>query len=294
MRYTLGDIVVSDEITVINTNLCGGDAEIVAAARASVAGVVDLNQIRADLINDPEKQTEYAGLIRYLMANRHGSPFENGGWMQFAVTAPLMVWREHHRHRVGWSFNEQSGRYKTFDPIFWIPNENRPIVPVPDPGDTCSAMIPDGSGNTVICSGSLNKVNAGTKQCMICKAIYEYNTSARPLLMASPDKIPGIRDRLGLGYQNTWQQYLEMIQLGASREVCRAVLGVGIYSTCWTAANPRSMMNFLSLRVYSKDSKVVSRPQWEIQQVAIQYEKVFAAQWPLTYAAFVDSGRVAP
>jgi thymidylate synthase ThyX len=41
-----------------------------------------------------------AGLIRFLMRNRHGSPFEHG-YFRFIVKAPLFVVREHHRHRAG-------------------------------------------------------------------------------------------------------------------------------------------------------------------------------------------------
>jgi thymidylate synthase ThyX len=40
------------------------------------------------------------GLIRFLMRDRHGSPFEHG-YFRFIVKAPLFVVREHHRHRAG-------------------------------------------------------------------------------------------------------------------------------------------------------------------------------------------------
>src|SRR6266849_10800559 len=40
------------------------------------------------------------GLIRFLMRDRHGSPFEHG-YFRFIVKAPIFVVREHHRHRAG-------------------------------------------------------------------------------------------------------------------------------------------------------------------------------------------------
>jgi thymidylate synthase ThyX len=40
------------------------------------------------------------GLIRFLMRERHGSPFEHG-YFRFLVKAPIFVVREHHRHRAG-------------------------------------------------------------------------------------------------------------------------------------------------------------------------------------------------
>ena len=48
------------------------------------------------------------GLIRFLMRERHGTPFEHN-LFRFHIKAPLFVTREWQRHRVG-SFNERSGR----------------------------------------------------------------------------------------------------------------------------------------------------------------------------------------
>jgi len=50
-----------------------------------------------------------AGLIRYLMRNRHTSPFEMVEF-KFHVKAPIFVARQWFRHRTG-SFNEVSARY---------------------------------------------------------------------------------------------------------------------------------------------------------------------------------------
>jgi thymidylate synthase (FAD) len=61
-----------------------------------------------------------AGLIRFLMREGHGSPFEHG-YFRFIVKAPLFVVREHHRHRAGHSYNEWSGRYSKMEPEFYVP-----------------------------------------------------------------------------------------------------------------------------------------------------------------------------
>jgi hypothetical protein len=53
-------------------------------------------------------------------------------------------------------------------------------------------------------------------------------------------------------------------------------------------------MKFLELRTHDKEAKTVSYPQAEIEDVARQYEAVFATYWPVTYLAFVKHGRVAP
>lgn len=72
------------------------------------------------------------------------------------------------------------------------------------------------------------------------------------------------------------------------------VLPVNIMSTCIVTMNARGLMNFLSLRVDSEDAAYRSKPQHEIQMVAEQYEATFRNSAPITHAAFVAAGRVAP
>jgi len=70
------------------------------------------------------------GLIRFLMRDRHGSPFEHG-YFRFIVKAPLFVVREHHRHRAGHSYNEWSGRYSKLRCEFYVPDYVRTQVGKP-------------------------------------------------------------------------------------------------------------------------------------------------------------------
>ncbi len=70
------------------------------------------------------------GLIRFLIRERHGSPFEHG-YFRFLVKAPLFVVREHHRHRAGHSYNEWSGRYAKMDAEFYVPDNVRTQVGKP-------------------------------------------------------------------------------------------------------------------------------------------------------------------
>jgi thymidylate synthase (FAD) len=71
-----------------------------------------------------------AGLIRFLMRDRHGSPFEHG-YFRFLVKAPLFVVREHQRHRAGHSYNEWSGRYSKLEAEFYVPEYVRSQVGKP-------------------------------------------------------------------------------------------------------------------------------------------------------------------
>jgi thymidylate synthase (FAD) len=91
-----------------------------------------------------------------------------------------------------------------------------------------------------------------------------------------------------------YAEYDRMLVNGIAREVARMVLPVNIYSTVHMTINARSLMNVLSLRVIDSDSTYPSFPQWEIEQVARQMEEAFAEKMPVTHAAFVKAGRVAP
>jgi len=60
------------------------------------------------------------------------SPFEHNSFT-FFVRAPIFVWREHMRHRIT-SYNEESGRYRELEPVFYVPGPERNLVQEGKPG----------------------------------------------------------------------------------------------------------------------------------------------------------------
>jgi thymidylate synthase (FAD) len=96
----------------------GDDLSIVNAARVSYAKESDWVRVKEDPEAFRLKDAD-AGLIAYLMRNRHGTPFEMVQF-KFRVTCPIGVGREWMRHRIG-SFNEVSTRYVEMEPEFYIP-----------------------------------------------------------------------------------------------------------------------------------------------------------------------------
>lgn len=95
-------------------------------------------------------------------------------------------------------------------------------------------------------------------------------------------------------YLTSYASYQRMLDAGIAREVSRAVLPVGLYSSMYVTMNARSLMNFLSLRTHREGSHFPSYPQREIEMVAELMEEHWARLMPLTYEAFQDGGRVAP
>lgn len=96
----------------------GSDERIVEAARMSTGkGFLGWG--------DGEKSGDEK-LLKYLMENRHHTPFEMAG-MVVEVQAPIMVFREWHRHRTQ-SYNEMSARYTPLPNVNYMPTVERCLM----------------------------------------------------------------------------------------------------------------------------------------------------------------------
>lgn len=120
------DVIISQPQVYLRKQLASDD-DVIEAMLVSTQG----DEIRE--LWDQEGIQGIEGRINFLMKNRHGSPFEHN-YFKFFVKAPIAVFREHHRHRIGWSYNEESARYKVMKPEFYIPPSHRPLVQTGKPG----------------------------------------------------------------------------------------------------------------------------------------------------------------
>lgn len=102
------DAVMADDLSVVN------------AARVSFAR-------RREELDDADR-----GLVRFLVRERHGTPFEHNAF-RFHVRCPIFVAREWFRHRVG-SFNEFSMRYAKATDEFYVPAAEDVRTQVGKPG----------------------------------------------------------------------------------------------------------------------------------------------------------------
>ena len=236
-------IELRSDVTVELVKHSAADADVLFAARVSTAGEQSLDE----LTKDPERSK---GLINYLMRDRHGSPFEHNS-MTFFVSAPIFVFREFMRHRVGWSYNEESGRYRELQPVFYVPDTSRKLVQQGRPG----------------------------------KYVFVEGTQEQHEFVGRS---------MEESYRQAYRTYQEMLAQGVAREVARAVLPVGLFSSMYATCNARSLMHFLGLRTQHELAKVPSFPQREIEMVGEKMEAEWARLMPLTHAAFNANGRVAP
>jgi thymidylate synthase (FAD) len=112
------EIIFRDDMSVELVKSSASDSDVIWAARVSTAGEQSLDAVGQDA-------SRAEGLINYLARERHGSPFEH--------TSMIFVFREFMRHRIA-SYNEESGRYRELNPVFYIPSKDRRLVQIGKPG----------------------------------------------------------------------------------------------------------------------------------------------------------------
>jgi thymidylate synthase (FAD) len=149
------------------------------------------------------------------------------------------------------SYNEESGRYRELEPVFYVPGEDRKLVQQGRPGR------------------------------------YEF-------VLGTPEQHEAVTSAMEKSYQQSYAAYQEMLAAGVAREVARATLPVGLFSSMYATCNARSLMHFLGLRTQHELAKVPSFPQREIEMVGEKMEAEWARLMPLTHAAYNANGRVAP
>lgn len=105
--HQLAPIKVLDKGFVRVEDFMASDDSVVRAARISYGP-------------QPPDMEKDKKLIAYMLKNRHGTPFEHNAF-KFHVKAPIFVFRQWHRTRIGVSYNEASARYKEMQDDFYLP-----------------------------------------------------------------------------------------------------------------------------------------------------------------------------
>jgi thymidylate synthase (FAD) len=112
MKASNQEIPVLDKGFVALERVQADDLSVVNSAKVS------FNQYREAMQVDDDK------LISYLVRQHHGTPFEHN-FFCFRIKAPIFVFREWHRHRIGHSYNEWSARYSMLKDEFYVPENVR-------------------------------------------------------------------------------------------------------------------------------------------------------------------------
>ena len=188
----------------------GGDLSIVRSARVSYDAEWRPNSGAGDKVQGDEK------LIRYLMRNRHTTPFE-AVQLSFEIVAPIFVVRQWHRHRT-WSYNEVSARYTPLPEKFYVPK-----------------------------SHLIGKQNADNKQMRDPMTPEEFAD------LPYAEQYSILHMRLAIQNQNgaAFETYTKLLEMGMPRELARSVLPVGTYTHFFAQVNLHNLFHFLRLRLHT-------------------------------------------
>jgi thymidylate synthase (FAD) len=146
-------------------------------------------------------------LLRYLHENRHHTPFEMAG-MIIEVQAPILVFREWHRHRTQ-SYNEMSARYTPMPDVNYMPTPERCMM-----------------------------VSAANKQAGAVKGADELTHES---VLAWLEELAGVYARAEAVYQSG-------LKRGIPKEIARLPVPVGRMSRMRASAVLRNWLAFETLR----------------------------------------------
>ncbi len=240
------DLIFRSDLPVIEKRICASDLDVIEAMLVSTDS---LEKIGAGM-----DESAIFGRINSLMKNRHGTPFEHTFFKCYSE-APIFVYREWHRHRIGVSINEQSGRYSELPPMFYIPPRERPFVQVPETKQMDYIMQ---EGDDVL-----------------------YQNLVDTLKHTSTTGYEGYQELLQAGVVK------EVARMALPVNTYSKMV--------WScnARSLMSFISLRTRRDWP-EATFPSKPQWEINVAADILEGIFQKRMPLTHRAFCQNGRVAP
>lgn len=156
------------------------------------------------------------GLLKRLWVKKHATPFEMAG-LVIEVQAPIMVFREWHRHRTQ-SYNEMSARYTPLPDLNYVPTVERLLI---------------------------NQQNATTNR--------QAGTVAGSDVLTKEQADVYLKNLRGM-WEQQQSLYERALRMGIPKELARIHLGVGRYSRMRASANLRNWLGFLTLRM-SEDAQ---------------------------------------
>lgn len=198
-----------------------------------------------------------AGLLAFLHENWHATPFEMCE-LKIDVQAPIMVFREWHRHRTQ-SYNEMSARYVQMPNLHYVPSVERIIA-----SSKAHRNKQQGGG------GALKMPPNYTEPAWSEEQIAQW-----------------VQQRLVHEQQTIYGLYEALIGMGIAPEVARVDTPVARYSRMRAKTDLRNWLAFLTLR---SDAAAM----WEIRQYAYAVGYILSQLFPRTWDLWLNAGRKTP
>jgi thymidylate synthase (FAD) len=174
---------------------------------------------------------EDAPLLRRLYKNNHATPFEFAG-MVIEVQAPIMVFREWHRHRTE-SYNEMSARYAPLPDLYYAPARDDVLLR----GERAEV--------------TRNRQEAGTAP-------------------FDPEYVDRWLAQVEHAYRQLEEIYQNALAHGIPKELARITMPVGHYSRMRASANLRNWLAFLTLRMSSNAQKEIRLYATAVYKIMLQ------------------------
>lgn len=214
----------------------GSEKSIVRAARVSTKGAISRGE-GAD-----------TGLIRRLYRDRHGVPFEAPVFTWY-IEAPKVATVQVLKHRLS-SINEESGRYKEIEGVFYMPRDDRKLIQV---GKTADYEFVDGTPEQ-------NQIYREVLKTMCDTGWYNYQSLVHQV---------GICKEMSRLVIPTFAWYSSMY------------FTVNLRSTL----NFLSLR-----KDWGEDAAVRSHPQDETQQIADKMAPLIQEKFPTVWEMFLENG----
>ena len=198
-------------------------------------------------------------LLRFLSENRHDTPFEMVELL-VEVQAPIMVFREWHRHRTQ-SYNEMSARYLQMPNLHYVPSVERIIA-----SSKKHRNKQQGGGGSLTMPPHFDKA---------------------PAVFSETEIAEWVRIKLAQEQQSIYEMYEVLLKMGIAPEVARIDTPVARYSRMRAKTDLRNWLAFLTLR--SDDAA-----QWEIRQFAYALGHFVSHLFPRTWDLWLNGERKKP
>lgn len=223
-------------------DVMGSDAEIAQAARTSYGG-------------NNKTSTEDRGLLRYLMRQRHTSPFEMAE-VKYHIKLPIFVMRQLIRHRTA-SLNEYSGRYSEMSNEFYVPDDDY--------------MAPQSTTNK---QGREGVITQDDRE--LVRDLYE---EAEEIAYFNYKRLLG-EEAQHSNYVVDGAEFSDDYP-GLSRELARGILPVANYTECYWKIDLHNFFHFCGLRLDA-------HAQREIRDFAQAMYDFAKPRFPQSMEAFED------
>ena len=240
---------LNDQGWIMLVDYLGSDAAIVQAARTSYG-------------KGTKKLSEDEGLIRYLMRNRHTTPFEMCE-LKLLVYVPMDAWRQWIRHRTA-SVNEYSTRYS-------IAIDEAAITT----WTNWRAQSKKNKQGSDTIAGDMSWPDGFLEQ----EGLHENYRAAIGAGM-TPGEYLSQREAEFLAIARG--VYEERLEFGIAREQARKDLPLSTFTQAYWKIDLHNLLHFLGLRRNPHAQK-------EIRDYAMTIGNVFVKAWcPLAWQAYLD------